>query len=156
MQLVEITLEGTSVWIVSGVYSTASVIGSLSQIVPNDAILCLEGISIENEVMNLFLNNQIEPKYKIKLGTTWPKPKQFHLPMNKVVVDSLVSLADKHAQPELFDHLSVYCDGTVLLEAYDFGSDALMISESIDESLIQQFAKNLNCEYYRLKMQRAT
>ena len=149
MKSTGIQITGSYVWHVSGKYETDKVIHALSCILPDNAILYFEGNSISKEVIQFYNAYSVSSDVEIWKGTNWPKPEMFHLKFVKTITDQLSLLAQRHAQPELFDHFVAYVDNAVLISGYDFGNDPLNISEVVPEKLIQEFSGKINCTYLK-------
>ena len=118
---------------------------------PVATTLFVEGTSTAQDVDD-FLSSAMEPgDYLPDRQTLWPRSKQYRLRFDSVNLAGLASLADRHASPELLDHLFVYNGSLALLEFPDaFGHHSpAFISTEADEQRIQGFAEVLGLELTR-------
>ena len=119
---------------------------------PAATTLFVEGTSIARDVDD-FLRSAAEPgDYLPARQTLWPRPKQYRLRCNGPSLASLAGLSERHAEPELLDHLFVYDNSKVLLEfSAAFGRDCpAFISVDTDEQRIRSFAAVLGLELISL------
>jgi hypothetical protein len=119
----------------------------LASAMPTGAILCLEGTSIAKEVKALLEAHKVEEICKVHLGTSWPRPAVYHVPCAEPVLSTLAELTEKHAEPEICDHLHVYKDGLVLLSWYDAFLIPLYISKAVQENDVKAFCEILGRSY---------
>ncbi len=84
---------------------------------------------------------------KVEMGTIWPRPRIFHLPITTENLEGLAQLVEKHAELEIAVHLLVYRDNKVLIEWYDAFSDPFYISKEISEDKIKIFSERLGIKY---------
>ena len=134
-------------WEVSGFKDFSSFLRCLAKLFPSDAIIYLEGVSIAPEVQE-FLNSKMAiNQSKVMMGTIWPRPKIFHMQMAQDHLESLASLAERQAVPEICDHIHVYKNGAVLLEGYDIFDKCIYITHEISEAQIKLFCDALSCTY---------
>ena len=113
----------------------------------------IEGTSITPDV-DAFLRSAAQPgEYLPERQTLWPRPKQYRIQCDGLVLSALAQLAEQHAEPELMDHLFVYDGPSVLLEFPDaFGPDCpVFISSDSDEQRIRDFATSLGLELSRVE-----
>jgi hypothetical protein len=94
---------------------------AIQEAIPPGAILYVEGTTIAPEVRDLLAEREIEPDVQPTLGTICPTPARFHFPLVSGNLGDLRRLAERHAEPEVCDHLVVYAGEDVLLDAYDAG-----------------------------------
>jgi hypothetical protein len=98
---------------------------------PRPATLFVEGTSISTDVRTFLAAKAVTPGREDLSGTIWPRSAQFHLPLEEEVVDGLCELADRHAEPEVCDHIVVYSHHGVLMAAYDAGTDDVWLAQSL-------------------------
>ena len=115
--------------------------------------LFIEGAGIARDV-DQFLRSAAQPgDYLPARQTIWPRPKQYRLACTDQNLDALAALAERHAEPELMDHLFVYAGPAALLEYPDaFGgrSCPLCVSADADEQAVRNFAAVLGLEVLRV------
>ena len=98
---------------------------------PRPATIFVEGTSIEADVEAFLAQRAVTPTRDDLSGIIAPRPRQFHVRLDDDVVDGLRDLANRHAEPEMFDHLAVYAGDHVLLAAYDVGLDPICMSRAL-------------------------
>ena len=125
----------------------------LPEALPAATTLFVEGTSLTRDVDD-FLCSVAEPgDYFPERQTLWPRPKQYRLRCDGPTLAALADLAERHAEPELLDHLCVYDGSKVLLEFHDaFMRDSTaLISAETDEHRIRGFAAVLGLELNRVE-----
>ena len=135
-------------WELKGRWDSALFFRHLLELLPTPTTLFVEGTSIAREVGD-FLRSAAEPgDYLPARQTLWPQPKQYRLRCDSSTLVALADLAERHAEPELTDHLFVYDGSTVLLEFPDaFCRDSpAYFSAEIDEPRIRRFAAALGLD----------
>lgn len=120
--------ESVSIGYVSDPYE---LLRAIDETMPKDATLYVEGTSIVREIKDFLVSRQTESPREIESGTTWPKPKTFHLPLEGTNLAELRALADHQAGPEVCDTLVVYRDDEVLLWAHDAGYGYVDVAPSV-------------------------
>jgi hypothetical protein len=78
-----------------------------------------------------------QDRREITANTLWPKPKIFHIPLTGDNLAQLRHLAEKHAEPEVADHLVVYRREDVLLWAHDAGYGYVRVARDLSESIVE-------------------
>ena len=151
-QLKGLSLGQDSFWKVSPVSNLPALLKALPSLVPDGAILYIEGGSPPKEI-KAFLDEHCVPEVShLAMGTIWPKPAVFHLPATPQNLAQLAMLAEKCATAEVAVHLHIYQPGKVLLEWYDaFFKDPLYLSQAIPEERVKEFCKLLSLTYKKSK-----
>jgi hypothetical protein len=88
---------------------------AIDETLPKDATHYVEGSSLSPDLMDFLARRRTATRHEVKVGTVWPKPKGFHLPLSGTNLGELRGLAARHAEPEICDHLVVYRESEVLL-----------------------------------------
>jgi hypothetical protein len=114
---------------------------------PEASTAYFEGTSIEADVVALFQRFLDPGKYLPKPQTIWPASSQFRCTFNTALCSELVSLANRHAEPELFDHFFLYSGDKPILEWPDAFNNCIWISYTISEQRVAQFAQALGLSY---------
>jgi hypothetical protein len=83
----------------------------------------------------------------IPMGTIFPKPAFYHLPITSENLKELAEIAERHAEYEIAGHVHVYVNHEILLQWFDAFSDPIYISAKINEKKIKSFAEALNLQY---------
>jgi len=121
---------------------------ALIHFVPSGSILYLEGGTPTKEILAFLENHTAEKTQKLALGTIWPIPKIFHVPITQENLESLAKLTEKRATPEAAIHLHVYKGDKILLEWYDaFFDYPFYITKEIPEEKVKDFCDKLNTKY---------
>ena len=83
------------------------------------------------------------------MGTIWPRPACFHVTATSDNLVGLAGLAERHADPELADHVHVHKDGRVLIEWHDafFWGLPIFMSKEIPEENVRRFCEALSVGY---------
>jgi hypothetical protein len=138
-------------WEVSPVRDFPSLLEALPRILPQGAILYLEGGTPPKEI-SAFLNSHCLPEEThLAMGTIWPKPQVFHLPASAENLACLAKLARQCSAMQIAVHLHVYHQGKVLLEWYDaFWKDPFYLSDAVVEDRLKDFCSSLSLTYKRL------
>jgi hypothetical protein len=116
---------------------------AIDEVMPKDAVLYVEGTSVAPEVVSFLESRPAQNPCAIKANTLWPKPKVFHIPLTGDNLAEFRKLADKHAAPEVADHLVVYRGESVLLWAHDAGYGSVDIARTWSESIVEPLRKAL-------------
>jgi len=112
---------------------------AIDEVLPKDAILYLEGTSIVPAVSEFLQASEADETPEVEPNTTWPRPRVFHLPLTGTNLAELRSLADRHAEPEIANHLVVYRGDDVLLWAHDAGNGHVQLSRSLSSEVVERF-----------------
>jgi hypothetical protein len=116
---------------------------AIDQVMPRDAVLCIEGASLALDVASFLEARQPPHPPTIAANTLGPKNEFFHLPLTGNNLSGLRVLAERHAEPEIADHLVVYRDRDVLLWAHDVGSGYVSMSRQLSEATVEAFRQAL-------------
>lgn len=107
------------------------VLWTVLELLPAGATVFVEGTSIAKDVGAFLTERSQAPERDDLSGTIWPRHEQFHVRLDRALVDGLRELDEHHAEPEMMDHLIVYDGEHVLLAAYDAGMDPIMVSRAL-------------------------
>jgi len=116
------------------------------ELFPRDAILYLEGTSMEKDVQDFLEARKVRgiiPLAKEGRGGA----RCFHMRLDPDDVSGLAALVERCAWVELCDHLHVYRGNTLLLEGYDITTHAAKLSGELSESRVKAFCKALRYDY---------
>jgi len=138
-------------WELKGRWDSALFFRHLLEVLPAGTALFIEGTCIARDVGD-FLRSTSEPgAYLPMRQTLWPRAQQYRLRFDGPTLAALADLAERHAEPELLDHLFVYDGPRVLLEFPDaFGRDCpAFFSAETDEQRLRDFAAVLELDLRR-------
>lgn len=110
---------------------------AIDEVMPRDAVLYLEGTDFAPDVASFLEARSAQDRREIKANTQWPKPKVFHIPLTGDNLAEFRNLAEKHAEPEVADHLVVYRGEDVLLWAHDAGYGYVYVARDLSESIVE-------------------
>jgi hypothetical protein len=110
---------------------------AIDEAMPKDAVLYLEGSAIATDVASFLESRPALDRREIKAHTLWPKPKVFHMSLTGDNLAEVRKLAEKHAEPEVADHVVVYRGEEVLLWAHDAGYGYVRVVRHLSESILQ-------------------
>ena len=135
-------------WELKGRWDSVLFFRHLLEALPAATTLFIEGTCIAREVCD-FLCSASEPgDYLPMRQTLWPRAKQYRLRCDGPTLAALAGLAERHAEPEILDHLFVYDGPRVLLEFPDaFGRNCpAFFSVETDEQRLRSFAVALGLD----------
>jgi hypothetical protein len=116
---------------------------AIDEALPRDATLYLEGTSIAPEVKDFLASRPAPDVHGVAPGTLYPKPEAYHLPLKDLNLAELRSIAERHAEPEVADHLAVYRGNELLLTAYDAGNDDVYVARSLPGETVEGLQRAL-------------
>ena len=142
---------------------------NLDLILPEDAVLFLEGTSMAQDVKEYLASRALpEPEnlefgegyfgdrlpkertFKVPFGgelKIFPRGSRFHIAASPDNLKRLAELSGQHAEPEIFDSLLAYRGEKVLLHWYDPPSDPFNVSAEIDEARLKSFPEEAHRGY---------
>ena len=155
-------LEGA--WEIKGRVDYVLFFRCVGQILPQGAILCLEGTP-DPDVEEYLSTRKATQVRQVRRGTlgeaSWEiglfhisrkRIGQYHMPATPENLEGIAALAENHASPEVCNHLVIYKDGQVLAEWYDFPcEDQWYVARDISEESVRQFCACLGCRYIRFQ-----
>ena len=121
-----------------------ALLGAIDEAMPRDATLYLEGTSFAPEVKDFLTSRPAPDVHGVAPGTLYSKPEAYHLPLKDPNLAELRSIAKRHAEPEVADHLAVYRGNELLLTAYDAGNDDVYVARSLSEETLQTLRRALD------------
>lgn len=125
---------------------------ALPLVLPDGSILYLEGTSHSaHEVLAFLESHAASETSKVALGTIWPRPRFFHIPVTPAVMQELARLVEHHPTPEIAIHIHAYRRTRVLLEWHDAFFDPLGISRDIRADRVAEFCQRLGAKYERVE-----
>jgi hypothetical protein len=116
---------------------------AIDESMPRDAVLVLEGTSVAPDVVAFLEPKQPPNPPTIAPNTVGPGNQFFHLPLTGTNLSDLRMLAERHAAPEIADHLVVYRDRQLLLWAGDVGDGYVSLSRQLPEATVRAFRQTL-------------
>ena len=106
-----------------------------------------EGTSISHDVKECYELHREDGKYLPKAQTIFPFSKKFRCKFSYNFMADLASLARKHAERELLDHVVLYKELEELLFWHDAFANVLLVSRKVPESVVSSFAAGLGLRY---------
>jgi len=148
-QMAGIMLDMRNCWEVTKIkgVQAANFFRTLVEMAPEYSIFCLETTAAVDEVKEFLEANKMPPVRKVQLGTLWPKPSVYHIPLNEQTMQQMAQLAVNFAMPEICDHIHIYNESLVLLEWFDAFWQPMYISKKIPENSIKSFCEKIGCDY---------
>ncbi len=134
-------------WELSGAKEFPALLRQLIGFLPPDSILYFEDGSPSGELFDFLESTSIPEKLHLAYGTTWPRPKIFHVPATIGNLGRLTELTEHRAEPELAIHFHIYCNGEVLFEWHDAFRNPMYVSKFFSEEQIKSFCKSLSMTY---------
>jgi hypothetical protein len=133
-------------WKVEPTKDFVAYLQALSDLVPQGAVLYLEGNPPIGPLKNFLEATTVPEQLHVAGGTIWPRPQVFHIPATERNLSGLSEIASVCGTPEVY-HLHVYCEGKVLLQWYDAFADPLYILKEIPEDKVKAFCQKLSLQY---------
>jgi hypothetical protein len=135
-------------WKVTNSKAIAPFLLELVNIIPEDAIIYLEGGTPPAKLKTFLAQRCVPEVAHVEMGTIWPRPLVHHLPATRENILELANIAKRCATPEVAMHFHVYKNNEVLLQWHDaFCDDPLYISKDVPEEKIKQFCDRLGLTY---------
>lgn len=141
-------IETTDSWMVSPPKKLSEFLRHLPSLVPNDSILCLEGV-IDSDIETFLKQRTAKYENETKQGFLKLNSKIFYMPITEENLHSFALLSERFAEPEICDHLRVYHNDRVILSWYDLPHDPLNLTNDIDETTLEKFCEILDCSYIK-------
>jgi len=113
---------------------------ALPVLLPPTAMLYCEGTT-DPHVARWLERQAIRPApARIALGTLWPKPDCYHVPLRKELIDELAALVETHGVALPSIHVHAYDDQVVLVQWHDaFLHDPVFVSRSVPADRVEAF-----------------
>ena len=147
-----ISLDVRGCWLIDFKKSDFTLfVREMGMLFPEGSTIYLEGTAITPDVQEYLHSIRADKITKVEMGTIWPRPKIFHIPLVAEYLQKLAALTDTHAIPEVCDHFHVYKDNEVLLQGHDMLDKTVYLSNEIDENLVKDFCAKVNCKYRKEK-----
>lgn len=146
-----LALSSEDYWILTkpGTLDLQDSIRRIAELFPNGSTLYVEGTSIAQDVHDFLAARPSEDVTQVMTGTYWPKPRTYRMPLTKDNTEGLADLVERHAEPEICDHLVIYRYGKVLMEWWDTPSGAILLNPDTPESAVHELCRIMDCSYER-------
>jgi len=137
-------------WELWGKVDSSRFFKSLASTFPEATNIFLEGTPSPD--VDDFLRSAVDPGPSLPdRGTAWPKGNLYRLRFDAPTLTSLAELAERHAEPEILDHLHVYVDEVPLLywhDAFDRASP-LIVAAAVHRDHLQRLASELGFDLWQ-------
>lgn len=140
-------LSGPSWELSKNLTNPSAFFGALPKLVPDDAILFLEGGAHPPQLARFLEEHRLWPALRPALGTIWPRQSTVALPTTPPFLTALAGQTDSCPVAEVCAHLHVYRGEQVLLEGYDAFSYAFFVSQILPEERLREFCADLQCSW---------
>lgn len=137
-------------WELWGKVDSARSFKSLASTFPEATTLFLEGTPSPD--VDDFLRSAADPgPYLPDRGTTWPKGNLYRLRFDASTLTSLAELAERHAEPEILDHLHVFAGEVTLLDWHDAFDRAspMIVAATVPREHLQGLASELGLDLWQ-------
>ena len=134
-------------WKISTAKNLSSFLCALADLAPADSILYLEGGTPTSQLISFLQERSVPEQEHVRMGTSWPRPKVFHLPATRANLLAFVNMTEHYASAEVAIHLHLYQAGRVLLQWYDAFEGPFYISKEIPEGKVREFCADLGINY---------
>jgi hypothetical protein len=130
-------------WCVSPTKDVDRFLRALPSLVPSGSVAYFEDTA-ESHVARYLGSVSIPAQAQLAMGTIWPRPDCYHVPLTAGTMQSLAAFLEKNPAGFFCTHCHVYRDGVVLLQWYDaFINDPMYISRAISADAVAEFARTL-------------
>ncbi len=127
-------------WEVSGTKEVERFLRALPILAPEGGIAYFEGTA-EPHVAAYLRTVAIPPPVQIAVGTIWPRPDWYHVPLTAEKMESVASFLETHPAGYVCSHLHVHDGSRILLQWHDaFGGDPMLVARSVGERSVTRFA----------------
>src|SRR5258706_9047404 len=130
-------------WVVEGLKKPVSFFEHLSELLPPDSILYVEGTSIAPEVAAFYSSHRAGNAADVVRDTIAPTPDIYHFAFSPDVVVGLRQFAASRPVAEMFDHIKGYRGETLLFTFHDAFNDWLRISKHVPQASVSRFCQAL-------------
>jgi hypothetical protein len=139
-----IRLDEAEPWRVSPTKDVERFVRALPLLVPEGSIAYFEGTG-ESHVANYLAHVSLPAaQIQVAIGTIWPRPDYYHVPVSQESMEALAAFLDKEPAGYFCTHCHVYRDGAILVEWHDaFMDDPMYVSRAISEDFVREFANRL-------------
>jgi len=134
-----------------GPVNSAVFFRALPEHFPEATTFYAEGTSIVSDVVDCYMRHSQAGEILPGANTIWPFSRKFRCGFTPQLFVELSALAERHAEPELLDHLFVYAGSEPLLEWHDAFANAMLLPYSLSEARVSAFAHILKLPYAKAK-----
>ncbi len=106
-----------------------------------------EGTSISEDVIQCYKSHSEEGDHLPGSQTIFPRSGKYRCKFSAKLMEELASLAERHAEPEMLDHLSLYKGNEPLLEWHDAFANIILVPQTVAEEKVSSFASHLGLKY---------
>jgi hypothetical protein len=144
-----LNFERSPIWEVDATEDAGKYLRSLRQLEISDVVAYFEGTT-EREIEHFLELHKAANPEPIAVGTIWPIPTKYHMPLDSDLLAELAQLVD-HLKSYFCTHTHIYVPGRVILQWHDaFGTDAMYLG-AIAENRVAEFASAIGVSYRREK-----
>ncbi len=126
----------------------ADFLASLPSHFPESTTLFVEGSTISPDVRAALELHVEHGAFLPGANTIWPRSEKFRCKYSVALINTLILLSSAHAEPELFDHFSLYRHAAFLLYWPDALNNAMWLSPELSESRVAAFAGHFGRGYH--------
>ena len=130
-----------------GIVDSTEFFRALPKYFPDATTFFAEGTVISADVIECYKSHFEEGDYLPGAQTILPKSGKYRCKYSKGFMEELASLSERHAEPELLDHLSIYKNNEPLLEWHDAFANIILVPQSVAEESVRNFASHFGLGY---------
>jgi len=137
-------------WVLAGPKSYEELLSGIRDVLPPDSTMYFEGGELDAELRDYFAVYGVPERTHVAVGTAWPRPCVFHVPVSPAAIDRLVEISRRHAEREIAWHFHVYLGSEVLIQWHDaFGHTSILLSDAFTEEWVAALADRFGTSYRR-------
>ncbi len=145
-----IRLDEADPWVVTPTKDVQRFLRALPHLAPEGATVYFEGTG-ESHVADYLWRVAIEPRVQVAIGTIWPRPDRYHVPLTSDATQKLADFLIAKPAGYFCSHCHVYRGVSVLLEWHDaFWNDPMYISRDVPVETVDGFAAALGSSRGRM------
>ncbi len=145
-----IRLDEPDPWVVAPTQDVELFLRALPRLAPDGAMVYFEDTG-ERHVRDYLRRVAVEPRVQVAIGTVWPRPDRYHVPLTSVSMQELADFLAANPAGFFCAHCHVYRGTSVLLEWDDAFSDVPMyVSSAVPIETVDAFAAALGSSRTRM------
>lgn len=140
------SMEDPDPWLILPQRDPVNVLRYLSILFPEGGFVYFEDTT--NKFIKMWLSeNSVPAPIKVAIGTIWPKPDYYHIPLTQNLLLRIADVSDENKIYFPSIHLHVHNGEKVLCEWHDaIACDPILVSSNIPKEKIDAFANAISAD----------